>query len=110
MTTPLHERLRALREFLSPPSANAATPPTLDLLDEAIRALSPAPPGNTAPTQVEMPWASLSAGIRLVTGAYTNTQVVTYGNSRAAERDSHWQPRYDELVVALKNLGVQFKD
>lgn len=101
MTTPLHERLRALRDFLAPPCANALAPPALDLLEEAAKALTPAPPGKAAPTQVEMPWASLSAGIRLVTGAYTNSQVIAYGNARAAERDAMHAAAAENQPVTL---------
>lgn len=90
MSLPLHERLRALHEFLSPPSASALDPPALELLEEAIKALTPSP---TAATSVPMPWPTLSAGVRLVTSAYTRSAVADYGNARAAERDAFWRAR-----------------
>lgn len=97
MNTPLHERMQALREFLAPPSANALTPPALDLLDEAIKALTPPKQGERAPSDVAMPWPSLHAGMRLVTGAYPQAVVAEYGNARAAERDAYWQMEIDRL-------------
>lgn len=90
MKTALHERLSALREFLSPPSANAATPPTLALLDEVIKVLTPPKPGERAATAVEFPWSGIPVGTRLVTGGYQRSQVAAYGDARAAERDAYW--------------------
>lgn len=97
MNKPLHERLAALRDFLSPPSANALTPPGLDLLDEAVKVLTPPKAGAIPPTAIEMPWPSMSAGMRLVTGAYARSAVADYGNARAAERDAFWKVEIDRM-------------
>lgn len=99
MNDPLHIRLQALRDFLAPPSANALTPPGLDLLDEVIKRITPSKAGEPAPTAVEMPWPPLSAGIRLVTGAYPRNVVADYGNARAAERDAFWQAQVNRLTA-----------
>lgn len=104
MNKPLHERLAALHEYLSPPSANALTPPALELLEEAIRALTPPKSGERAPTLVEMPWPTLSAGMRIVTGAYARGQVADYGNARAAERDAYWRIVLAEQAPKLPAL------
>ena len=92
MKTPLHERLAALLTFVSPPSASALSPPALELLDEAVKALTPPTTmGQISPTAVEMPWPNLPAGSRLVTSAYPRSVVSEYGNARAAERDVFWR-------------------
>ena len=91
MNKPLHERLAALLDFLSPPSANALSPPGLELLAEAVKALTPPKAGEIAPSAVEMPWPNLPAGSRLVTSAYPRSVVSDYGNARAAERDAFWR-------------------
>lgn len=104
MNKPLHERLAALHEYLSPPSANALTPPGLELLAEAVKALTPPPAGQRAPTLVEFPWPSLHAGMRLVTGAYPRAVVSDYGDARAAERDAYWRIVLAEQRPALPPL------
>ena len=91
MNKPLHERLAALHDFLSPPCVNSLSPPALELLAEAVKALTPPKSGEISPSTVEMPWPNLPAGIRLVTSAYPRSVVADYGNARAAERDTFWR-------------------
>lgn len=110
MNKPLHERLAALHEFLSPPCANALSPPALELLEEAVKALTPPAAGERAPTLVEMPWPSLHAGMRLVTGAYPRAVVAKYGDERAAERDAYWRIVLAEQRPTLPPLDDTLRD
>lgn len=44
-----------------------------------------------APTKIDAPWPSMSAGTRLVTSAFTRSELITYGDQRANERDEFWR-------------------
>lgn len=78
-----------------------------DAFVEAVLRISGEPKSATA---IEMPWPSMSAGIRLVTGAYTRSAVADYGNARAAERDAFWQVEIDHMKRVNGAELVEFQD